>query len=86
MDETGQDTFGKFFLVGLNESDSVKVKKELKKLNIHYKNVRGMKDEQNVFLRLADTFAGFLRDCIENKEYTKQLNKKFIKAQIVEEI
>lgn len=71
---------------GLNEAEAVKVKKELKKLNVHYKNVRGMKDEQNVFLRLADTFAGFLRDCLENKEYTKQLNKKFIEAQIVEEI
>lgn len=76
----------KIIIDGLSESDSLKVKHDLKKLNIHYKNVRGMKDEQNVFLRLADTFAGFLRDCKENKEYTKQLNRKFIKAQIVEEI
>lgn len=76
----------KIIIDGLNKAEAVKVKKELKKLNIHYKNVRGMKDEQNVLLRLADTFAGFLRDCLENKEYTKQLKKKFFDAQIVEEI
>lgn len=71
---------------GLSETEALKVKKELKKLNVHYKNVRGMKDEQNVFLRLADTFAGFLRDCQESKDYTKSIKRKLIEKQIVEEI
>jgi hypothetical protein len=32
-----------------------------------------MKDEQSVFLRLADSMAGFIRDSIEEKPYAKKV-------------
>ncbi|MBI4130664.1 hypothetical protein HY468_05075 [Candidatus Roizmanbacteria bacterium] len=44
-----------------------------------------MKDEQNIFLRLSDAMAGFLREVYERKEYTKQFIKRFEKASIVTE-
>lgn len=71
---------------GLNDKNRDIVRKELKKLRIRYKQVRGMKDEQNVFLRLADALAGFLRDASELQEYTKPILADFKKTLAVSEI
>lgn len=58
---------------GLTKADTEKVRRELKKLKVKYDNIRGMKDEQSVFLRLADCIAGFLRDYVEKQPYTKEI-------------
>ncbi len=58
---------------GLTKKDTEKVRRDLKQLHIRYDNIRGMKDEQSVFLRLADCFAGFTRDYIEDQLYAKEL-------------
>lgn len=68
---------------GLNNKERDVVRKELKKLKIKYRKIRGMKDEQNIFLRLSDAMAGFLRDSYEGEEYAKQFIKKFEKAIMV---
>jgi hypothetical protein len=47
----------------------------LKSLKIKYDTIRGMKDEQSAFLRLADCMAGFMRDYIEKKPYADDLFK-----------
>ena len=60
-----------------------KVRVELKKLTVHYSKIRGMKDEQSVFLRLADAIAGFIRDCTEKQHYTVSILKRFKKQKIV---
>ena len=44
-----------------------------------------MKDEQSVFLRLADSMAGFLRDAFEKQKYAIPLFSKFSKEGIVQE-
>lgn len=54
---------------GLNDKDRIIVSHELKKLKIRYRKIRGLKDEQSVFLRLAHVFANFLRDYKENQKY-----------------
>ena len=46
--------------LGLNDKDRDIVSHELKKLKIRYRKIRGLKDEQSVFLRLAHVFANFL--------------------------
>ena len=46
----------------LNEREKDRVRIELKKLKIRHRTIRGMKDEQNAVLRLADSVAGFIRD------------------------
>lgn len=71
---------------GLNDKERDVVRKELKKLKIKYRKIRGMKDEQNIFLRLSDAMAGFLREVFEGEKYTGQFIKRFKKASIVIEI
>lgn len=70
---------------GLNDRERDVVREELKKLKIKYRKIRGMKDEQSVFLRLADAMAGFLREATEGKEYTKTFAKRFKTSEIVTE-
>lgn len=54
---------------GLNNRDREIVSHELKRLKIRYRKIRGLKDEQSVFLRLAHVFANFLRDYVEKQKY-----------------
>ncbi len=70
---------------GLNERERDIIRLELKKLRIHYKRVRGMKDEQSVFLRLADAMAGFVRDASEKENYTHVLIAEFRKRGVIAE-
>jgi hypothetical protein len=71
---------------GLNDKEREVVRTELKKLKIRYRKIRGMKDEQSVFLRLADAMAGFLRDYTEGESYTVTFMKRLRTAEIVIEI
>lgn len=71
---------------GLKVKEMEEVRKELKKLKISYNRIRGLKDEQDVILRLADSIAGFLRDATEKQEYTKPIFKKFREAKIITEV
>ncbi len=71
---------------GLNERERDLIRLELKKLRIHYKRVRGMRDEQSVFLRLADAMAGFLRDASEREAYTDPLIVDFRSQGIITEV
>lgn len=62
---------------GLNKSERDKIRKELKSLNISYGKIKlGLKDEQEVLLRLADALAGFIRDYLEGKKYALELINK----------
>lgn len=70
----------------LNDRQRDMVRDELKKLKIRYRKIRGMKDEQDIFLRLADVFAGFLRDAHEAKSYTTDYMRRLQKAHIICEI
>lgn len=68
---------------GLNDREREIVREELKKLKIKYRKIRGMKDEQSAFLRLADTMAGLLRDIAEGQTYTKLFLRRLQTTQIV---
>lgn len=70
---------------GLNNKERDVVREELKKLKIKYRKIRGMKDEQNIFLRLSDSMAGFLRDVYTEEQYAKQFAKRFKNAGVVTE-
>ncbi len=69
---------------GLNDKDRDIVSHELKKLKIRYRKIRGLKDEQSVFLRLAHIFANFLRDYKEKQKYAVEVMANF--RQIVSEV
>lgn len=71
---------------GLKGKEMDEVRKELKKLKISYRKIRGMKDEQDAILRLADSIAGFLRDYVEKQQYTQGIMKKFREAKVIIEV
>jgi len=71
---------------GLTKKDTEKIRRELKKLTVKYSNIRGMKDEQSVFLRLADYFAGLLRDSIEKQPYAIKLMSLLQEKELVIEV
>lgn len=71
---------------GLTKKDTEKIRSELKKLKIKYDNIRGMKDEQSAFLRLADSIAGLLRDAIENQSYATNLIRLLKKREFIIEV
>lgn len=68
---------------GLNNKERDTVRNELKKLKVKYNKIRGMKDEQNIFLRLSDAIAGFLREVYKKEKYALTLIKKFESEQII---
>ena len=76
--QTGnQDYIVTVVIDGLNDKEREAVSHELKKLKIHYRKIRGMKDEQNIFLRLAHFFASILRDYKEKQRYAIAASKMF---------
>lgn len=65
----------KIFFDRINKKTESKIKIELKKLNIKYSKIRGMKDESLALIRLTDSIAGFMRDYLEGKKYTAGLRE-----------
>jgi hypothetical protein len=56
------DYFVTVVIDGLNKKEADLMRINLRGLGVKYKTIRGMRDEQSVFLRLADALAGFVRD------------------------
>lgn len=71
---------------GLNDKERDRIRLELKKLGIRYDKIRGMKDEQDAVLRLADTIAGLFRSFKEGEDLFASFAKNLIKEKIVTEI
>lgn len=61
---------------GLNERECERVMKGLRQLRVNCKKVRGIRDESDPLVRLADAIAGFLRDYTEEQLYTHELFAK----------
>ena len=62
---------------GLGKKDRDIARKEFKNLNIKYNKIKiGLKDEQDVLLRLVDAMAGFIRDYLEEEKYAINLIDK----------
>ncbi len=60
---------------GLHESEVWHFTHVLRSLRIPVRKVRGMKDESNSLIRLADAIAGFVRDFIEGEPYTLEIDR-----------
>jgi len=71
---------------GLKKSERYGFSAGLRKLKIHVRKVRGVKDESEPLIRLADAMAGFLRDYLEGQNYVKKLYQEAIRKNIIEEV
>lgn len=68
--ETSPDYQATILIDGLRKDERNPVATDLRRRGIHVKKVRGMRDESEPLLRLADAMAGFVRDGIEGRADT----------------
>ncbi|HEY4361439.1 MAG TPA: DUF3800 domain-containing protein [Bryobacteraceae bacterium] len=60
---------------GLHESEVWHFSRVLRSLRVPVRKVRGVKDESNSLIRLADALAGFVRDYLEGEEYAAKIDR-----------
>jgi len=60
---------------GLNKTEIHHFTRGLRSLRISVRTVRGVRDESDPLIRLADAIAGFVRDVIEKKPYALEIQK-----------
>ncbi len=71
------------FVDGLKRTEQHRFASGLRKLRVHVRKVRGMNDQSDIFIRLADALAGFVRDSLAGDEilhplYLQAIGKKKI--------
>jgi hypothetical protein len=60
---------------GLRQKEAWRFGHILRSLRVSVKKVRGVKDESNALIRLADALAGFVRDYLEQRAYAVELDQ-----------
>jgi hypothetical protein len=80
------DYFVTVVIDGLNKKEADLMRINLRSLGVKYKTIRGMKDEQSIFLRLADALAGFVRDYLEGENYAKKMFAGFGRRKFIQEV
>ncbi|MGH9938971.1 MAG: hypothetical protein ACREAM_22255 [Blastocatellia bacterium] len=71
---------------GLGKTERRTVADGLRKLRVKIRKVRGVKDEADALIRLADAIAGFVRDCFEGNQELQPLFEEAVRAKMIEEI
>jgi hypothetical protein len=72
---------------GLKEKERDVVKKEFRNLHIRFTKIKiDLREEQDVYLRLVDCLAGFLRDYTEQQTYAKKLYREYKFKEIITEL
>ncbi len=74
------------YVDGLRKNERNRFTAGLRKLHIKAQRARGLKDEADEFIRLADAIAGFIRDGIEGDDIMAPLYKKALRQGIVKEV
>ncbi|MBM4402414.1 MAG: DUF3800 domain-containing protein [Candidatus Cloacimonetes bacterium] len=74
------------FVDGLKRSERHRFATGLRKLKVKVSKVRGIKDESDEFIRLADAIAGFVRDSLENNMAMVSLFKKAVQSKAIEKV
>lgn len=82
-----QDNYkASIFIDGLNKSEVPKVGASLRKIGIHTEKIRGIKDDSDAIIRLADTISGLIREQIEKVDYVQKLYKLGIENKTLVEV
>jgi len=70
---------------GLGKSEQKRISKRIRLIGIKA-SVRGARDESNALIRLADVFAGFARETVENRKIYTELEEIAKKKKFLNEI
>lgn len=73
------------YVDGLTTADQGRFTAGLQKLHIKTQLARGMRDESDEFIRLADAIAGFIRDGIEGDKVMALLYMKALRMGVIKE-
>ena len=79
-DETYEATV---YVDGMQRTEQRAFTAGLRKLHVHIRLVRGLTDQADEFIRLADAVAGFLRDSMEGDEEMQKLQRRASKNNII---
>lgn len=71
---------------GLSETDAPRFARGLRALRVPVRKVRGIKDESDALVRLADALAGFVRDYREGQLYAQELYRALKAERIIREL
>jgi hypothetical protein len=71
---------------GLGKTERYRFAAGLRKLNISIRKVRGVKDESDEFIRLADALAGFARDGLSKGDKLQELFQKAKNTEALREV
>ncbi len=86
--DPGHDAIFTLLVDGLNEKDQRYYGAELRSLGLHPRKIRGIKkDENDAFIRLADSICGFVRDIKENgSDWAMNVFNKGVREGILVEV
>lgn len=74
------------YVDGLSRTDRFVVGAGLRHRYVKVKRVRGLRDESNALIRLADAVAGFVRDCLEGNQDMKPLYEKAVAVGLIKKL
>ena len=74
------------YIDALGGDERMEVATALRERHIKVNKVRGITDQSNALIRLADAIAGFVRDCLEGDENMKPLYQKAIAAGLLKKL
>jgi uncharacterized protein DUF3800 len=74
------------YVDGLRKSERQEFTAGLRKLHVSARLVRGIIDEADEFIRLADAVAGFVRDVLDGDEEMRQLYARAVKHNVITKI
>lgn len=82
----GKDCGAVIFVDGLKRTERHHFAAGMRKLNIRVRKVRGLRDEADVFIRLADAICGLIRDVFDGDQNMHMLSKKGERDGILQKI
>ncbi len=83
LDHANQSYQATVYVDGLNQRQRERFTRGLRGLHVKTRLARGLKDEADEFIRLADAVAGFVRDGIEGDGLMRPLYKKSLRDKVI---
>ena len=82
----GQDYRATVLIDGLQRAERFRVGVGLRHLQVAVRRVRGLRDESDAFIRLADAVAGFVRGHLEGRADVTPLFQEAIRGRVLREV